>query len=147
MEHDANKITYGLRSKAIQYPNVKVTFFTGGYSDEIWRDLARLIYNRTIAELDWYSLEAQFFTLELKDCATILKPLQTIKVEIDIIEGGRNVLHINDNFLILSSTVTIDASGMRTTTLEVTDAERYRRMDPYTTVGFQNLHFNDVFSA
>lgn len=146
VEKDSSKTTYGLRERTVQYPEVKVTFFTGGYSSEIWRDLCRLIYNRTIAELDWFSQEAQFFELQLQGCSEILKPLDTIRTMIHIVEGGRSVLKIDDDLLILSSQVEVNERGIRTTNIEVTDAERYRRVDPYATVNFRNIYFNDQWS-
>lgn len=143
IEKDSSKVTWGLREKTIQYPEVKVTFFTGGYSNEIWRDLCRLIYNRTVAELDWYSIEGQFINVQLQNCNTILRPLQTIRLMVNIIEDGRSVLRLDDNFLITQSRIEINSAGVRTASLEVTDAERYRRKDPYTTVSFANGQFNE----
>lgn len=146
VEKDSSKATWGLREKAIQYPEIKVTFFTGGYSDAVWRDLCRLIYNRTVTELDWYSIEAQFISLELLNCSEIIEPLTTVRVMIDVIEDGRSVLKIDDDLLVLSSQIEITPDGVRTTNIEVTDAERYRRSDPYATVAFQNLALNDQYT-
>lgn len=147
IEKDSSKTAWGLRERAVQFPQIKVTFFTGGYSNEVWRDLARLIYNRTVSELDWYSIEGQFISLTLQNCSTILKPLDTIRVMVNIIQDGRVVLTLDDDFLILTSQVEVDSMGVRTTVIEVTDAERYRRSDPYTTVKFQNMAFNDQFNS
>lgn len=137
--------TYGARERQVQYPQVKVTFFTGGYSNEIWRDLCRLIYNRAVADLAWYGVEAEFYTLKLAQCTTILKPLQTIRVMINRIEGNRRVLALDSNLLILQSTIEVTAEGIRTTELDVTTAERYRRQDPYATVSYSNRYFDDQY--
>ena len=65
---------------------------------------------------------------------------------IDVIEDGRNVLQLDDYLLVLSSQIEITPDGVRTTNIEVTDAERYRRTDPYATVAFQNLALNDQYT-
>ncbi|TXH52441.1 MAG: hypothetical protein E6Q97_15960 [Desulfurellales bacterium] len=136
--------TYGARERQVQYPQVKVTFFTGGYSDEIWRDLCRLIYNRAVADLAWYGVEAEFYSLELAQCTAILKPLQTMRVMINKVENNRRVFTVDSNLLILQSTIEVTAQGIRTTKLDVTTAERYRRQDPYATVDFKNRYFDDM---
>lgn len=146
IEKDSSKTTYGLRERAIQYEQVKVTFFTGGYSNEIWRELCRLIYNRTVAELDWFSVEGQFIDVRLQNCTTILKPLSTIRLMVNIVEGNRSVLQLDDNFLILASSIEVNSRGVRTVEVSLTDVERYRRRDPYATVGFKNRGFNDQYS-
>lgn len=145
IENDAAKTAYGLRERQVQYPQIKVTFFTGGYSNEIWRDLCRLIYNRAVADLVWYGLEAEFYSLKLENCTTILKPLQTIRVQINQVEANRRVFNVDDDLLILSSTIEVTGQGIRTTALEVTTAERYRRSDPYATVDFTNRFFDDQY--
>lgn len=146
IEKDSAVAIYGRREAQIQYPQVKVTFFTGGYSNEIWRDLCRLVYNRAIAELDWRALAAEFYTLELQNCATILYPLTTIRVMIQQIENRRVVFRVDDDLLILESTVEFSQGGLRTTRLEVTNAERYRMLDPWATVLFNNRYFDDQYT-
>jgi len=137
--------TYGARERQVQYPQIKVTFFTGGYSNEIWRDLCRLIYNRAVTDLAWYGIEAEFYTLNLENCTTILKPLQTIRVMINSVENNRRVFNVDANLLILESTIEVTGEGIRTTKLNVTTAERYRRQDPYTTVAYNNRYFDDQY--
>lgn len=144
IEKTSSVTAWGQREKQIQYPNIKVTFFTGGYSNSIWRSLCRLIYNRVVAELDWYGIEAQFYQLQLQNCNQVLRPLDTVRVIINEMERGQSVFKIDENLLILQSQVEVTRRGVRTTNLEVTNAERYRRRDPYATVGFQNLSFNDA---
>ena len=146
IEKDSAIAIYGRRELQVQYPQVKVTFFTGGYSDEIWRDLCRLIYNRAVAELDWRSVAAEFYTLELQNCATVLQPLTTIRVIIQQVENNRVVFRKDENLLILESTIEVTPGGLRTTKLEVTNAERYRRLDPWATVLFNNRYFDDQYT-
>jgi hypothetical protein len=146
IEKDSTVAAFGRRERYMQWQQVKVTFFTGGYSDEIWRDLCRLVYNRAVAELDWYGVEGEFYTLHLADCHTVLRPLQYVRVMIDSIENNRQVFKFDQNMLILQSTVEVTRHGIHTTKVEVTNAERYRRMDPYTVIPFQNLAFNDQFT-
>lgn len=146
IEKDSAVAIYGRRESQIQYPQVKVTFFTGGYSDEIWRDLCRLIYNRAIAELDWRGLAAEFYTLELQNCSTVLQPLTTIRVMIQQAEDNRSVFRVDENLLILESTIEFSQGGLRTTKLEVTNAERYRMLDPWATVLFNNRYFDDQYT-
>lgn len=146
IEKDSAVAIYGRRERQVQYPQVKVTFFTGGYSNEIWRDLCRLIYNRAVAELDWMSVAAEFYTLELQNCAQVLQPLTTIRVIIQQVENGRVVFRVDQNLLILESTIEVTPGGLRTTKLEVTNAERYRRLDPWATVLFNNRYFDDQYT-
>lgn len=146
IERDASVAVWGRREKQIQYPNIKVTFFTGGYSNAVWRSLCRLIYNRAVAELDWFGIEAQFYQLQLQNCNQILRPLDTVRVIINEVEDGRTVFKIDENLLILQSQVEVTPRGVRTTNLEVSNAERYRRRDPYATINFANLMFNDQYT-
>jgi len=146
IEKDSAKTAWGLRERQFQFQEVKVTFFTGGYSNAIWRSLCRLIYNRSIAELDWFGIEAEFYQLQLQNCNQILKPLQTVRTMINIVEDGRVVFRVDDNLLIVASQIEVTERGIRTTNLEVTNAERYRRTDPWATIGFQNYEFNDHYT-
>lgn len=143
---DSTNTAWGRRERFVQYPDIKVTFVTGGYSNAIWRSLCRLIYNRAIADLDWYGLEAEFYQLQLQNCNTIIEPLQTVRLIMNVIEGGRKVFRVDDTLLVISSQIECTGAGIKTTNLEVTNAERYRRSDPYATVSFQNYHFNDQYS-
>lgn len=145
INNDASVTAFGNRERQVQYPQVKVTFFTGGYSNEIWRDLCRLIYNRAVADLAWYGVEAEFYSLTLVNCSTILKPLQTIRVKLNVIEGGRSILKVDASLLILQATIEVTGEGIRTTKIDVTTAERYRRSDPYATVKYDNRYFDDQY--
>jgi len=146
IERDASVAAYGRRERQIQFPQVKVTFFTGGYSNAVWRSLCRLIYNRTVAELDWYGVQAEFYQLQLQNCNQILKPLEYVRVLLNVVEDNRVVFRVDQNLLILQSQIEVTERGVRTTNLEVTNAERYRRTDPYATISFQNWSFNDQYT-
>jgi len=146
LEKDSAKAIWGLRERQFQYQEIKITFFTGGYSNAIWRSLCRMMYGRAIAELDWYGVESEYYQLQLQNCNQILRPLQTVRTMINVIEDGRSVFRVDDNLLIIKSQIEVSGAGIRTTNLEVTNAERYRKTDPYTTVDFANLKFNDQYT-
>lgn len=146
IERDASVSAWGRRERQIQFPQVKVTFFTGGYSNEIWRDLCRLVYNRAVADLDWFGVEAEFYQLQLQNCNIILKPLEYARVILNVVEDGRAVFQVDDNLLILSSQIEVSERGVRTTNVELSNAERYRLRDPYATIGFANWQFNDQYT-
>lgn len=140
--------TYGLIERQVQYPQIKVTFFTGGYSAAIWADLNNLIYNRAVADLELASVEGEFYTLSLANCDRVLKPLQSLQVILDRTEGENRVLSVNETLFILESTIELTANGVRTTSLNVANIERYMRTDPYVMTGplVRNRFFNDQYS-
>jgi hypothetical protein len=137
--------TYGQIDRQVQYPQIKVTFFTGGYSAAIWEDLNNLIYNRAVADLELYSVQGEFYTLQLANCSQILNPLESIRVILNRAEGGRNVIAVDNTFFILESTVELTRSGIRTTDLQIADIDRYMRTDPFVIAGpaYKNQFFND----
>ena len=139
--------TYGRIERQVQYPQIKVTFFTGGYSSAIWEDLNNLIYNRAVADLELFSVQGEFYTLQLANCSQILKPLESIRVILNRTEGGRNVIAVDDTFFILESTIELGPSGIRTTDLEIADIDRYMRTDPFVVSGptYKNRFFNDQY--
>lgn len=139
--------TYGLIERQIQYPQIKVTFFTGGYSSAIWEDLCNLVYNRAVADLELYSVQGEFYTLQLANCAQIINPLESIRVLLNRAEGGRRVITVDDTFFVLESTIELGPSGVRTTSLEIADIDRYMRTDPWVLAGpvYRNQFFNDQY--
>ena len=139
--------TYGQIDRQVQYPQIKVTFFTGGYSAAIWEDLCNLVYNRAVADLELYGIQGQFYTLELANCNAILEPLESIRVIINRTEGGNQVFDVDATFFILESTIELSEGGIRTTKLEIADIDRYLRTDPFAIAGpsYKNRFFNDQY--
>lgn len=136
IENDAAVATYGIIERQIDFEEI-------GPIDNTDADIQAASNMLALAALETLKrqsteLEQATYTVQVTGCSQLLRPMQSIRVVERNLAAG---LNINADLNILEATWQIDESGIHTTDLKVSNADRWPRSDVGTLVdGIEKGH-------
>jgi len=128
-ENDDAVSTYGVIERWIDYRDVGPISNT---ATDI-QSAANALFDAAIEELRRRSteLEQSTYTMQIAGCSQLLRPMQSIHV---VYRNSLAGLDINADLNILEATWQVDSSGVHTTALQVSNADRWPKSDVGTIV-------------
>jgi len=87
--------------------------------------LANQLATAALSELRKRDAPAEFYSVVTSNLQTIVLPGETVHIEYVRIRSGETVRTIDDNFVVLESTVNIDVDGVATTAMKLGSVSRW----------------------
>ena len=131
LQNDAAVATYGVVDAPwIEFKDVRPVSNTTADVQAA----ADMLFDLALMELRRRSVDIELatYTLELAECSRLLRPMQSLRLVYRNLAAG---LDVDEDLNILEATWSVDASGVRTTGLKVTNADRWPASDVDTLVG------------
>ena len=140
LKHDATESTYGRIERYIEYKDVAPVSNT----DADLRAAANMLFQQTYRDLRWRALVQNHatYSVQLAQCSRLLKPMQSIRV---VYRDVASSTDIDEDLNILESTIEVDASGVRTTGLVVSNWDFWPRTD--SDVIADSMESGSIFQA
>lgn len=120
-----SEATYGRADRFVKYNDIKPASSAAGDVESA----ANQLFEVALRELQVRSRPAEYYTLSLAHSTGIIHPMQTIRCVFRRVSNQRNIISVDQNLYILGSTIRIDATGMRTTQLDVATVDRWPPSD------------------
>ena len=124
----AARAAYGVRERVVVFNDITPISSTDGDVQAA----ADALYLASVRYLSQRMAPQEFYSLEVAQCPVLLRPMQTIRVQWR--DPGQSI-DIDKTLNILEATTTIDAAGVRTSSLVVATVDRWPDDDVNATVG------------
>lgn len=140
IENDTAEATYGIIERQVDYRDIGPVENT----DADIQAAANMLFDAALETLKRQSteLEQATYTVQLAGCSQLLRPMQSIRMVYRDTPAG---LNINADLNILEATWQVDESGLYTTDLVVSNADRWPKSDVSFLV--DNLAEGHVYQA
>lgn len=140
IKNDTAEASYGRIEKTIPFKDITPINNT---SLDL-QSAANALYDAALEELTRRStdLEQATYTLQIAQCSTLLRPMQTIRL---VYRDDDADIDIDTDLNILEATIQVDADGLRTTGLVVSTADRWPQGD--SEIIADNMEQGTIFQA
>lgn len=125
LRRDATEITYGRVELFQKFSDIEAASTSAG--DQ--QSAANMLLDAALWELQRRSEPASFYKLSLIHAPGVIEPMQTIRCVFRRNIDGRNAVDVDESLYIMGATTRIDATGMRTTALDVATVDRWPEED------------------
>jgi len=122
IRNDAAEALYGRRERRVDFKDI--TPLSSTTADV--QAAANMLCDSALRTLALLSAPAEFYSLKLAECSTLLRPLQTVRL---VYRDLAQRLDIDADLYILAATVEVDADGLRTTDVQVASVDRWPASD------------------
>lgn len=121
LKRDATEATYGRVESFLKFNDIKAA--STGAADLL--SASNTLFDAALWELQRRSEPSSFYRLDLIHAPGIIAPMQKIRCIFRRSVDGRNVVSVDQSLYILAATTRVDASGLRTTSLDVSTIDRW----------------------
>jgi hypothetical protein len=124
LQHDAGFATYGLIESWLDYREIGPV----SNSNADLQAAADMLFDVTLRELQRRNEEAaaSYYDIHLAQCSTLLRPMQTMRLVYQDAESG---LDVDTDLNILEATWSVDVTGVQTTSVIVSNVDRWPQSD------------------
>lgn len=125
LENDAAAVTYGQVEAFVKYSDIKAESSDGTDLESA----ANQLFDTALYDLQRRISPLTLYRLTLAHAPVIVEPMHKISVVYNRTLDGRTILDVDAELYIMGATTRVDANGLRTTSLDVANVDRWPPSD------------------